>query len=71
MSRICDICGKKPSVGYKVSHSYIHTKRRWEPNLQRVKALVGGTPGRMTVCTSCLKAGKVKRSVASKPPAKA
>ena len=71
MSRICDICGKKPSVGYKVSHSYIHTKRRWEPNLQRVKALVGGTPGRMTVCTSCLKAGKVKRVVASKPPAKA
>jgi large subunit ribosomal protein L28 len=71
MSRVCDICGKKPSVGYKVSHSYIHTKRRWQPNLQRVHALVQGKPGRLVVCTSCLKAGKVKRAAHGQPSPKA
>lgn len=59
MSRVCDVCGKKPAVGYKVSHSARHTKRRWEPNLQSVRALVDGKPQRLNVCTRCLKAGKV------------
>jgi large subunit ribosomal protein L28 len=60
----CDVCGKKPSFGHSISHSHRRTKRRWNPNIQRVKALVGDagvTPKRLNVCTSCLKAGKVKR----------
>ena len=60
----CDVCGKGPSFGHNISHSHRRTKRRWNPNIQRVKALVGDagvTPKRLNVCTSCLKAGKVKR----------
>jgi len=37
------------------------TKRRWDPNIQRVRAVVDGTPKRLNVCTSCLKAGRVTR----------
>ncbi|MEM6643481.1 MAG: 50S ribosomal protein L28 [Bacteroidota bacterium] len=35
MSKICEITGKKPQVGNKVSHSNIKTKRRFNPNLQK------------------------------------
>ena len=62
MARVCQICGKRPSVGYKVSPSYRHTKRRWRPNLQRVTALVNGKRKKIRVCTSCIRAGKVKKS---------
>ena len=33
MSRVCQVTGKRPTVGYKVSHSKRHTKRRFLPNL--------------------------------------
>lgn len=36
MSWRCDLTGKKPLVGHKVSHSNIKTKRRFMPNLQNV-----------------------------------
>lgn len=62
MARRCAVCGKKPRTGYTVSHSHHKTKRRFNPNLQRVRAMVGGTAKRIMVCTSCLKAGKVKRA---------
>jgi large subunit ribosomal protein L28 len=45
-----------------VSHSHIRTKRRWLPNLQRVKAIRKGTPVTMRVCAKCLKANKVVRA---------
>jgi large subunit ribosomal protein L28 len=44
-----------------VSHSHRRTKRRWYPNVQRVRALVGGSPRRLHVCTSCIRAGKVTK----------
>jgi len=59
----CEVCGKGPSFGHSISHSHIRTKRRWNPNIQRVRAIVSGTPKRLYVCTSCLKAGKVVRHV--------
>lgn len=65
MARTCEICGKRPSVGHKVSHSNIKTKRKWFPNIQRVRAIVDGRPMRIYVCTGCLRAGKVKRAVSS------
>ena len=37
------------------------TKRRFDPNIQRVRAKVNGTSKRLNVCTGCLKAGKVSR----------
>ena len=62
MSRVCDVCGKKPMVGHNVSHSARKTNRRWLPNLQRVRILDGVTPRRAYVCTSCLKANKVAKA---------
>ena len=62
MAAVCDICGKKPFFGKRVSKSHRRTNRRWNPNVQRVRALVNGTPRRLHVCTSCLKAGKVQRA---------
>ncbi len=59
----CDVCAKGPSFGHNVSHSNVKTKRRWNPNIQRVRVVVAGTPKRLNVCTSCLKAGKVQRAV--------
>jgi large subunit ribosomal protein L28 len=47
-----------------VSHSHRRTHRRWNPNIQTVRAAAGGgNRKRMRVCTSCLKAGKVTRGV--------
>ena len=65
MARRCDLCGKARQVGHKVSHSNIKTKKVWQPNLQRVRAVINGRSIRVTVCTRCLRDGKItKRSVA-------
>ncbi|MEE8575770.1 MAG: 50S ribosomal protein L28 [candidate division Zixibacteria bacterium] len=69
MSKVCEICGKGPMSGNNVSHAHNLTKRRWVPNLQRVRALVNGVPKRLKVCTSCLKAGKVIKAVRKSRPA--
>ncbi|MBP7928533.1 MAG: 50S ribosomal protein L28 [Acidimicrobiia bacterium] len=61
MPAVCTICGKKPGTGMKVSHSHRRSKRRWNPNIQRIRAVVEGTPRRLHVCTSCIKAGKVTK----------
>jgi large subunit ribosomal protein L28 len=58
---VCDICGKEPGFGNRISHSHRRTRRRWNPNIQVVRAKVAGTSRRMHVCTSCIKAGKVTR----------
>jgi len=63
VARKCAICGKGAVVGMQVSHSHIRTKRTWKPNLQRVRALVDGTPRRIMVCTRCLRSGRVKRAI--------
>jgi len=63
MARRCEICGKGRQVGMNVSHSHIRTKKVWLPNLQRVKAVVNGTPTTLRVCAKCLKANKVVRAV--------
>lgn len=59
----CGICDKGVTVGIKLSHSHIRTKRTWSPNLQRVKAIVDGSPKRIMVCTRCLRSGKVQRAI--------
>ena len=62
MASVCEVCGKKPSWGMSVSHSHRRTKRRWNPNIQRVRALVSGAPKRVNVCTSCIKSGKIVKA---------
>jgi large subunit ribosomal protein L28 len=59
----CVICNKTHQVGFKVSHSMRHTKRRWEPNLQKVRAEINGVVRRVMVCTRCLRSNKVKKVV--------
>ncbi len=58
----CDVCGKGPGFGNSISHSHRRTPRRWNPNIQTVHAMVGRTPKRLNVCTSCIRAGKVTRA---------
>ncbi len=76
MSRVCDICGKGPSVGntivrkgspkYKGGiglHTTGITKRRFLPNLKSVRVTDGkGNVTRKCVCARCLKSGKVAKA---------
>jgi len=63
MSKVCAICGKAPAFGHNRSHSMVATKRRFDPNLQRVRVLLAGKAQRAYVCTRCLKAGKVTKAI--------
>ena len=63
MSKVCAICGKGPGFGNSRSHSMVATKRRFDPNLQRVRVMLNGVAKRAYVCTRCLKAGKVEKAV--------
>jgi large subunit ribosomal protein L28 len=74
VSKICAICGKKPSFGNSRSHSMVATKRRFNPNLQRVRVLLDGKATRAYVCTRCLKRNpplveKAPPRGSSRPPA--
>ena len=62
MSRMCEICGKKPMVGNNVSHAHNVTKRRFNPNLQRVRTISNGSVKKMVVCTNCIKSGSVVKA---------
>ena len=62
MARTCDICGKGVQHGQNVSHAHNVTKRRWEVNLQTVRAEVNGGVKRMKVCTRCIRSQKVVKA---------
>jgi len=62
MSKMCDICGKKPMVGNNVSHAHNVNKRRFNPNLQRVRAVHKGRVQKIVACTNCIKSGRVIKS---------
>lgn len=59
----CDICGKGVSFGNNVSHSHRRSNRAFKPNVKRVKAMVGGSPRHVYVCTRCLRSNLVVRAV--------
>ena len=61
MAKVCEICGKGPMFGNSVSHANNKTKRRFDPNLQNVRAHIQGETFKIKVCTGCLKAGKVEK----------
>jgi large subunit ribosomal protein L28 len=62
MAKVCHVCSKGPAFGNSRSHSMVATRRRFDPNLQRVRIDDNGTPRRVYVCTRCLKAGKVTKA---------
>lgn len=75
MSRECETCGKRTSFGNQITTrglaKYVGgvgikttgiTRRKFKPNIQRVRALTAnGTVERMKVCTKCIRAGRVKK----------
>jgi large subunit ribosomal protein L28 len=63
VSKECEVCGKKPITGNNVSHSHKLTKRRWLPNLQKIRVKVDGGSKRMRVCTSCIRSGSIEKAV--------
>ena len=63
MPKVCYVCGKGPSFGNSRSHSMVATRRRFNPNLQKVRIReANGAPARVYVCTRCLKAGKITKA---------
>jgi large subunit ribosomal protein L28 len=62
MAQRCQICGKGPHYGNVISHANNKRRRRWNPNLRRVRALVNGARKQMRVCTACLRSGRVKKA---------
>ncbi len=68
MAKVCVSCGRGPSFGQSRSHSMVATKRRFDPNLQKIRIQVpakggGVSKSREYVCTRCIKAGKVVKAV--------
>ena len=61
MARKCDICGKHPMAGNKISHAHNLTKRRWLPNIKRVRVTVNGEAKRLDVCTRCIRSGALEK----------
>ena len=62
MAKMCEVCGKAPVFGNKVSHAHNVSSRRWIPNLQNVRVKVGKSVKRMRVCTRCIRAGKIQKA---------
>lgn len=62
MAMRCEICGKGPVVGRRVSHAHNVRPRRFEPNLQSVRALIKGATRRVRVCTRCIRSRKVVKA---------
>ncbi len=72
MPRVCEFCGKRTRVGNHVTRRGLakakggvgrrvtgRSKRKFEPNLQLVRAVVNGSVKRVRICTRCLKSGKI------------
>ena len=76
MSKICEICGKKPVAGRSIARRGLAkkkggvgrritgiSKRRFLPNLKKIKVLINGKPKTIKICTKCIKAGKVQKII--------
>lgn len=55
----CVICGKRPQVGNHVSHANNKRKRRWNPNLQKVRIMLDGRRQLAPVCAQCIRSNKI------------
>ncbi|MBN1909183.1 MAG: 50S ribosomal protein L28 [Pirellulales bacterium] len=81
MSQVCEVCGKTPSMGNKVTHrgkaKYMGgvgtkvtgiSRRKFRPNLQRVRVTTNnGAHKTMRVCTQCIRSGAVTKRVRRAP----
>lgn len=62
MAATCEVCGKGPVYGNNVSHANNKTRRRWNPNLQTVRAALKGGVKKIRVCSRCLRSGAVTKA---------
>jgi len=76
MSRVCEICGKRPSAGRQISRRGLSkksggiglkttgvTKRRFLPNIQKIQIKESnGTVRRAKVCAECIRAGRITKA---------
>ena len=62
--RKCDITGKGKQYGNNVSFSQRHTKKVWQPNLQKKTIIVDGKKIKLTVSTQALRTLKKKGVIA-------
>lgn len=62
MARHCEVCGKAPVFGRVLSHAHNVRPRRFNPNLQRIRAAVNGGVRRMLVCTRCIRSNRVVKA---------
>lgn len=63
MAQRCEVCGRGKMYGHNVSHAHNISKRVWNPNLQKVRALVKGSVKSIKVCTRCIRSNKVEKAV--------
>ncbi|MBI3941304.1 MAG: 50S ribosomal protein L28 [Acidobacteria bacterium] len=61
MARSCFVCGKQAQYGNKISHAHNVTKRKFDPNLHSVRAVIDGVTRRIRVCTRCIRSGKIQK----------
>ena len=62
MALKCEFCGKAPHYGNVISHANNTRRRRWNPNLKRVRAVVAGVRKQVRVCTACIRLGRVTKA---------
>lgn len=62
MALKCEFCGKTPHYGNVISHANNTRRRRWNPNLKRMRVVVAGVKKHVRVCTACIRVGRVKKA---------
>lgn len=62
--KVCEVTGKSKQFGNNVSFSQRHTRRTWEPNLQKKTLVIDGKKIRVKISTSALRTLKRKGIVA-------
>jgi large subunit ribosomal protein L28 len=62
MALKCDYCGKGPHYGNVVSHANNTRRRRWNPNIKSMRAVVAGATKKVRVCTACIRLGRVTKA---------
>lgn len=81
MAQVCEVCGKKPTLGNKVTHrgkaKYLGgvgtkvtgiTRRKFRPNLQNVHVTTtNGTRKTVRICTQCIRSGAVAKRIHGNP----
>ena len=63
MSKKCELTGKIPLKGHKVSHANNKTRRRWKPNIKKLRVVMKGSVKTMKICTRCIKSGKITKAI--------